>query len=215
MHSFNSKLMFAFLLYHIFITYSFPIDDDYSGDYSGDTVNTTIAPDEENTDYDKIVEAGFILLLICSAPIVIIIFHTIGTIIKALDKICSCFKNMCNDYNNGRAQRKFNNVKVTINSSFTKYNKNDIPFGNNCVICMEENSNKLISLPCKHIFHKKCISKWIKNEIKQSHEPCCPTCRCLIYNSNDINKLKERYVENQTYDYIEVNSDSDTSYDEY
>lgn len=48
----------------------------------------------------------------------------------------------------------------------------------NCVICMEkyskENNDKIVSLPCGHIYHKKCITEWLK------HQDKCPLGRCII-----------------------------------
>jgi len=44
---------------------------------------------------------------------------------------------------------------------------------NNCQICMEdfEDGDELRTLPCFHLFHAKCVDKWLKvNSI-------CPTCR--------------------------------------
>tara|TARA_X000000368_G_scaffold375763_1_gene328397 strand:- start:1803 stop:2636 length:834 start_codon:yes stop_codon:yes gene_type:complete len=43
-----------------------------------------------------------------------------------------------------------------------------------CVISMNEfeNGNEIIQLPCKHIFHKKPIETWLKEESSK-----CPICR--------------------------------------
>lgn len=42
-----------------------------------------------------------------------------------------------------------------------------------CPVCLEEFKDKedIIELPCQHLFHKKCIGEWLK----QNHS--CPTCR--------------------------------------
>ncbi|CAI2375882.1 unnamed protein product [Moneuplotes crassus] len=40
-----------------------------------------------------------------------------------------------------------------------------------CAICTDEMAEKAIELPCKHLFHKECISKWI-----EIHH-ICPVCR--------------------------------------
>ncbi len=41
-----------------------------------------------------------------------------------------------------------------------------------CSICHENYNSELVRvLDCGHIFHKKCIKKWIKNN------PSCPNCR--------------------------------------
>ena len=43
-----------------------------------------------------------------------------------------------------------------------------------CSICLETSDTDTVKLPCKHMFHKKCINKWIKR--KKS----CPCCRHII-----------------------------------
>ena len=40
-----------------------------------------------------------------------------------------------------------------------------------CTICTGEMEKRAVKLPCKHLFHKKCISKWLK-----IHH-ACPICR--------------------------------------
>lgn len=43
---------------------------------------------------------------------------------------------------------------------------------NSCSICLENNNlENSISLPCKHNFHKDCITKWFKKSIY------CPYCK--------------------------------------
>ncbi|QCE12198.1 E3 ubiquitin-protein ligase [Vigna unguiculata] len=48
----------------------------------------------------------------------------------------------------------------------------------NCSICMEdfryEESERLSSLSCDHVFHRQCIVKWLK--IRHT----CPLCRCPV-----------------------------------
>ena len=50
----------------------------------------------------------------------------------------------------------------------------------NCIICMEDFKvdDEVIFLPCLHIFHKDCITEWLK-----SHDDC-PICKHKI---NDMN----------------------------
>ena len=43
-----------------------------------------------------------------------------------------------------------------------------------CYVDFEEN-DKIIELPCKHIFHTECIMPWIKN-----YHHICPTCKLDI-----------------------------------
>ena len=50
-----------------------------------------------------------------------------------------------------------------------------------CTICM----NALFDidvLSCGHMFHTKCIQKWIR------YKKSCPICRCIVFDNNkDIN----------------------------
>ena len=52
-----------------------------------------------------------------------------------------------------------------------------------CAICLQKYKGVDIikEFPCKHIFHKNCILKWIKNYNK------CPLCKYDI--TNDVNKV--------------------------
>ena len=52
---------------------------------------------------------------------------------------------------------------------------------NICTICLEDNNNKSVKLECSHVFHKKCINKWIKQVNKnQNQQFVCPLCRTII-----------------------------------
>jgi hypothetical protein len=53
--------------------------------------------------------------------------------------------------------------------------------GQTCSICIDEYKTKEYKreLDCKHMFHKKCIDKWLKTHLT------CPCCR------NDITGLEE------------------------
>ena len=43
-----------------------------------------------------------------------------------------------------------------------------------CSICLEEMSNDILILSCKHEFHKKCVQRWcLENNI-------CPICRTTV-----------------------------------
>lgn len=43
--------------------------------------------------------------------------------------------------------------------------------GENCPICWDEYCSPLEILPCQHLFHAQCISKWIVDH------STCPTCK--------------------------------------
>ena len=53
-----------------------------------------------------------------------------------------------------------------------------------CAICLQKYKGVDIikEFPCKHIFHKNCILKWIKSSNK------CPLCKYDI--TNDVNKVE-------------------------
>lgn len=71
-------------------------------------------------------------------------------------------------------------------SSFTLTNTdghstNDL----DCTICQEDLcQEKVTSLPCGHIFHKRCIRTWLKRKAT------CPTCRLEL--TEEILKTKQR-----------------------
>jgi hypothetical protein len=46
-----------------------------------------------------------------------------------------------------------------------------------CYICLNhfENNEKIIVLPCKHLFHIRCINIWLSNFSNK-----CPTCRKVV-----------------------------------
>ena len=68
---------------------------------------------------------------------------------------------------------KMNNIN---NKFFFKDNKSDNKYNCNfCTICQENIKNRehKVHLKCNHIFHKKCINKYMKiNKINF----CCPNC---------------------------------------
>ncbi|KAL3078138.1 hypothetical protein niasHT_033113 [Heterodera trifolii] len=53
---------------------------------------------------------------------------------------------------------------------------------NSCAICLDpiENGTMVKPLPCKHIFHNKCIYSWIKKHIT------CPMCRDALSMTNAV-----------------------------
>ncbi len=55
-----------------------------------------------------------------------------------------------------------------------------------CSICLESmgseqaNSNKLVKLPCKHIFHADCLKPWIEKHLS------CPNCKSTACRPNNV-----------------------------
>ncbi|KAI8910313.1 hypothetical protein EDD86DRAFT_237826, partial [Gorgonomyces haynaldii] len=64
-----------------------------------------------------------------------------------------------------------------------------------CAICLEdfkmEDEKPIVRLPCHHLYHKDCISQWLKNSAT------CPHCRYeLPTNNEDYNRgVEERMHE--------------------
>ena len=59
----------------------------------------------------------------------------------------------------------------------TKIKSNDDILNTSCLICMEnykENEYKRILPLCNHVYHKKCIDKWLKTTAT------CPVCRTKL-----------------------------------
>ncbi|XP_046911587.2 E3 ubiquitin-protein ligase ARK2C [Dermatophagoides farinae] len=40
-----------------------------------------------------------------------------------------------------------------------------------CIICSDQLTSPLEQLPCKHLFHQKCLAKWFEFDLR------CPICR--------------------------------------
>lgn len=57
---------------------------------------------------------------------------------------------------------------------YRRIRENDNLLGDKCVICTEEylKDEGVRELNCKHVYHKKCIDRWLKEG-----SVCCPICR--------------------------------------
>lgn len=58
---------------------------------------------------------------------------------------------------------------------YERIKENDISLGESCVICSDEFEVNFYKrqLECHHVFHKKCIDKWLYQSVKMD----CPICR--------------------------------------
>lgn len=89
-----------------------------------------------------------IILLFCS--VFIIIIQIVGSFLKY---ICDFYNYRCRQKN-----------KISSNKIVPQKKQNDI-----CTICLENVFNSPMS--CGHVFHHKCIVKWLKEN------NTCPNCR--------------------------------------
>ena len=57
-----------------------------------------------------------------------------------------------------------------------QYSNKVSSYGTNCTICLDNftiGKSNVILTPCKHVFHKKCLSDWLH---KNKSNPICPNC---------------------------------------
>ena len=67
------------------------------------------------------------------------------------------------------------NAKVIEQLAVRKLTRAEAREDNNCAVCLEplRAQQAVLTLPCKHEYHKTCIIKWLK----QSDAPTCPVCK--------------------------------------
>ena len=63
---------------------------------------------------------------------------------------------------------------------------------NECVICLNNLTNKTKCLPCNHILHISCIEKLTKSNCPSKYK--CPICRYSFKHSNENFKEKLEYI---------------------
>ena len=69
-----------------------------------------------------------------------------------------------------RASSRYSNRFTNFNTSSTS--SPNVDSGQQCSICMETiMSNDVQCLPCAHVFHRHCISRWLQQSTS------CPECR--------------------------------------
>ena len=72
------------------------------------------------------------------------------------------------------------NETMAINRIYKSLIYEDESLNTECPICLEENSRNTIVLNCRHEFHKKCITTWIKTSINNNQHAKCPICNKFI-----------------------------------
>ena len=77
--------------------------------------------------------------------------------------LVACMKNDKELFESKMVNKKFKEIKESTDNSLIS-----------CSICMDEIKDKqcIKVLNCKHLFHNKCIIKWLKED---HHN--CPLCR--------------------------------------
>ena len=90
----------------------------------------------------------------------------------------SFFLNIIQEEDNLNNENKIKKTNINYKKKFkTKLSKNEV-----CSICRNNFCNKEIVCEiklCNHIFHQKCLDKWIKYK-KNSGEIRCPLCKTFI-----------------------------------
>jgi hypothetical protein len=75
------------------------------------------------------------------------------------------------------------------NLNYSKYKMNMKYEQSDCSICLDElQIDKVSTASCGHVFHSKCMKKFIKVDDR------CPLCRTVIYNDEiRINRKRGRW----------------------
>jgi hypothetical protein len=96
-------------------------------------------------------------------------------------------------------QPRLNPVNENIISSLPEIEISDLSKIPNekkeCVICLTkyELNDKVILLPCTHMFHTECIKSWFKNQ------DTCPICKIKINESTILGVNENGINENEDY----------------
>ena len=188
------------------------IDDTNSTNSTNNSTNDDDDDDDVRPQRSRGIEFLIVFgILICGGPVCVLIFYTINC-------VRNCCGQICHDYKVGRDYRKENRLnrpRVVMRTKLEKFDKKTTKFGSECNICMTAGKTKqMITLPCKHSFHKKCIEPWIFQEAMENRTPCCPTCRAEIYDEVEISKIRGTYSPNPVW-YPVYDSDDDWGHDEY
>ena len=64
-----------------------------------------------------------------------------------------------------------------MHSSPLKKGESNFGSTNECPICFEFMNEDIYALPCAHLYHRKCIEKWLNKKL------CCPICYNDVFSS--------------------------------
>lgn len=69
------------------------------------------------------------------------------------------------------------NIIIIENDIYIYYyigiRENKSKHNNKCIICLDENNKKIVTLECNHDYHEECVQNWINNY----NNSTCPICR--------------------------------------
>jgi hypothetical protein len=88
------------------------------------------------------------------------------------------YTNENNNSNNNKSNMNKSNINSLDIKKYKRCNINTV----DCSICYEKvkPSEYIRELNCNHIFHKKCIDKWLLLSMKNKENINCPICRTTI-----------------------------------
>ncbi len=131
---------------------------------NGTYFNNTEPCDDGNYDYNGILQV--VLFMLCTILIIIII-------------ICPPYCRLyCRRNSSNTVVSRTEIVHVEPNySNFIISLDEQLEKDSICIICFEELDEEEVGKleNCEHIFHKRCIKKWLEEN------PICPICRTDIY----------------------------------
>ncbi|MCQ2819363.1 MAG: hypothetical protein MJ252_19040, partial [archaeon] len=78
-------------------------------------------------------------------------------------------------------------------------------FNMNCSICLEDfKRSSIVSVTsCQHVFHSKCLKKWLKEKLL---DPKCPNCNCHILPSVHEDATKRTIANNNQEEGVELSN---------
>ena len=85
--------------------------------------------------------------------------------------------NCCSSNETDENSNSYNRLLIQkMSEEITQFNNILYKENNGCVICLDnfKIDEKIIKLPCNHIYHPECIQDWLKDNIT------CPLCRYEI-----------------------------------
>lgn len=99
-----------------------------------------------------------------------VLFITIGSVAAArgIENIYTVTSKIYKDY---KMKKKYEALSPLCHNESTYEQES-------CVICLDNftQKDKIRKLPCKHVFHKKCIDRWAF-----SNKMTCPICKDHIF----------------------------------